>query len=103
LKLSTYGYIRLLLFLLPDASVYFSPLVLTLSAITVIHGALVTLRQVDTKAFIAMSSISHMGIVMLGLSSGTVHGIEGAMLMSVAHGLSSPALFIIVGGVMYDR
>lgn len=103
LKLSTYGYIRLLLFLLPDATVYFSPLVLTLSAITVIHGALVTLRQVDTKAFIAMSSISHMGIVMLGLSSGTVHGIEGAMLMSVAHGLSSPALFIIVGGVMYDR
>jgi NADH-ubiquinone oxidoreductase chain 4 len=83
--------------------VYFSPLVLTLSAITVIHGALVTLRQVDTKAFVAMSSVSHMGIVMLGLSSGTVHGIEGSMLMSVAHGLSSPALFILVGGVMYDR
>jgi NADH-ubiquinone oxidoreductase chain 4 len=103
LKLSSYGYIRLLLNLLPDACVYYSPLVLTLSVITVIHGAMVTLRQIDSKAFVAMSSVSHMGIVLLGLGTGTIHGIQGAVLLSVAHGLVSPALFIIVGGILYDR
>jgi NADH-ubiquinone oxidoreductase chain 4 len=103
LKLSTYGYIRLLLSLLPDACVYYAPLVLTISIITIIHGALVTLRQVDSKAYIATSSVSHMGIVMLGLGTGTLVGIQGAMLLSVAHGLVSPALFILVGGVLYDR
>ena len=66
----------LLLNLLPDACVYFSPLVLTLSVITVIHGALVTLRQIDSKAFVAMSSVSHMGIVLLGLGTVTIHGIQ---------------------------
>jgi NADH-ubiquinone oxidoreductase chain 4 len=103
LKLSSYGYIRLLLNLLPDACVYYSPLVLTLSVITVIHGAMVTLRQIDSKAFVAMSSVSHMGLVLLGLGTGTIHGIQGAVLLSVAHGLVSPALFIIVGGILYDR
>jgi len=103
LKLSSYGYIRLLLNILPDACVYYSPLVLTLSVITVIHGAMVTLRQIDSKAFVAMSSVSHMGLVLLGLGTGTLHGIQGAVLLSVAHGLVSPALFIIVGGILYDR
>lgn len=103
LKLSVYGYLRLLLPILPDACIYFRPLVLTLSIISIIHGSLVTLRQVDTKVFIAYSSVAHMGIVFVGLSSGTVHGIQGAILLSVAHGLISPALFILVGGILYDR
>ena len=89
--------------MLPDACVYFSPLVLCLSVITIIHGAIVTLRQVDSKTFIAISSVSHMGLIMLGLGSATLHGLEGAMLLSVAHGLISPALFILFGGVLYDR
>lgn len=103
LKLSVYGYLRLLLPILPDASIYFRPLVLTLGIISIIHGSLVTLRQVDTKVFIAYSSVAHMGVVFVGLASGTIHGIQGAILLSVAHGLISPALFIIVGGIYYDR
>ncbi len=103
LKLSVYGYLRILMPLLPEASRYFSPLVLTLGVITIIHGALVTLRQVDTKAFVAQSSVSHMGTVIVGLGAGNMHGLEGAILLSLAHGLVSPALFILVGGVLYDR
>ena len=103
LKLSVYGYLRVLLPILPEACHYFSPLVLTLGVITIIHGALVTLRQVDTKAFVAQSSVSHMGTVIVGLGAGNIHGIEGAILLSIAHGLVSPALFILVGGVIYDR
>jgi NADH-ubiquinone oxidoreductase chain 4 len=103
LKLSVYGYLRILLPILPEACNYFSPLVMTMGAITIIHGALVTLRQVDTKAFVAQSSVSHMGTVILGLGASNIHGIEGAILLSIAHGLISPALFILVGGVLYDR
>ena len=103
LKLSTYGFIRLLITLLPNGCVFFAPLTITVSIITIIHGALVTLRQIDSKAYIATSSVSHMGIVMLGLGTGTLIGLQGAMLLSVAHGLVSPALFILVGGVLYDR
>jgi NADH-ubiquinone oxidoreductase chain 4 len=103
LKLSVYGYLRILLPLLPEASNYFSPFVMTLGVITIIHGALVTLRQVDTKAFVAQSSVSHMGTVILGLGASNCHGLEGAILLSIAHGLVSPALFILVGGVLYDR
>lgn len=103
LKLATYGYMRILLQFLPDATSYFSPLVQTISVITLIYSSLATLRQTDFKALVAYSSIGHMAVVVLGLFSNTIQGIDGAILLSIAHGVVSPALFILVGGVLYDR
>lgn len=103
LKLATYGYMRIMLQFLPDASYYFSPLVQTVAVITIIYSSLVTLRQTDFKALIAYSSVAHMGVVVLGLFSNTIQGIEGAIILSIAHAFVSPALFILVGGVLYDR
>lgn len=103
LKLATYGYMRILIQFLPDATSYFSPLVQTIAVITLIYASLATLRQTDFKALVAYSSIGHMAVVVLGLFSNTVQGFEGAILLSIAHGVVSPALFILVGGVLYDR
>lgn len=103
LKLATYGYMRILIQFLPDATSYFSPLVQTIAVITLIYASLTTLRQTDFKALVAYSSIGHMAVVVLGLFSNTVQGFEGAILLSIAHGFVSPALFILVGGVLYDR
>lgn len=103
LKLATYGYMRILLQFLPDASYYFSPLVQTFAVVTIIYASLVTLRQTDFKKLVAYSSVAHMGVVVLGIFSNTTQGIEGAILLSIAHGFVSPALFFLVGGVLYDR
>ena len=103
LKLATYGYLRVLINFLPDATNYFSPLVQTIAIITIIYASLATIIQQDTKALIAYSSIAHMGVVILGIFSNTIQGLEGAMLLAIAHGFVSPALFICVGGVIYDR
>lgn len=103
LKMATYGSIRLLLQFLPDATYYFSPLVQTLAVMSVIYASLATLRQTDFKALVAYSSVGHMGIVVLGLFSNTVQGLEGSMVLSIAHGFVSPALFMLVGSVLYDR
>lgn len=88
---------------LPDASFYFAPMVQMIAGITVIYASLATLRQTDFKALIAYSSVGHMGIVVLGLFSNTVQGLEGAILLSIAHAFVSPGLFILVGSVLYDR
>ena len=88
---------------LPDATNYFSPLVQTIAIITIIYASIATIIQQDTKALIAYSSIAHMGVVILGIFSNTIQGLEGAMLLAIAHGFVSPALFICVGGVIYDR
>jgi NADH-ubiquinone oxidoreductase chain 4 len=88
---------------LPDATNYFSPLVQTIAIITLIYASLATIIQQDTKALIAYSSIAHMSVVILGLFSNTIQGIEGAILLALAHGFVSPALFICVGGIIYDR
>jgi NADH-ubiquinone oxidoreductase chain 4 len=103
LKLATYGYLRILITILPDATNFFSPLIQTIAVITLIYSSLVTIVQQDTKRLIAYSSIGHMAIVILGLFSNTIIGIEGAILLSIAHGLVSPALFTCVGGIIYDR
>ncbi|KAH0446767.1 hypothetical protein IEQ34_024393 [Dendrobium chrysotoxum] len=103
LKLATYGYMRILIQFLPDATSYFSPLVQTIAVITLIYASLATLRQTDLKALVAYSSIGHMAVVVLGLFSKTIQGIDGALLLSLAHGVVSPALFLLVGGVLYDR
>ena len=103
LKFATYGLLRVLINLLPDASHYFSPLVQTIAIVTLIYASLATIVQQDTKTLIAYSSIAHMAVVTLGLFSNTIQGIEGAILLALAHGFVSPALFICVGGVIYDR
>nr|YP_010697860.1 NADH dehydrogenase subunit 4 [Phellinidium ferrugineofuscum]WCF76821.1 NADH dehydrogenase subunit 4 [Phellinidium ferrugineofuscum] len=103
LKLATYGYLRVLINFLPDATHYFSPLVQTIALITIVYASLATVIQQDTKALIAYSSICHMGVVILGLFSNNIQGIEGAILLAIAHGFVSPALFICVGGVIYER
>lgn len=103
LKLSTYGFLRILINFLPDASNYFSPLVHTIAIITLIYASLATIIQQDTKGLIAYSSVGHMAVIVLGLFSNTIQGIEGAILLALAHGFVSPALFICVGGILYDR
>ena len=103
LKFATYGYIRVLINFLPDASHYFGPLVQTIAVVTLIYSSLATIIQQDTKSLIAYSSIAHMSVVILGLFSNSIQGIEGAILLSLAHGFVSPALFICVGGIIYER
>jgi proton-translocating NADH-quinone oxidoreductase chain M len=103
LKLATYGYIRVLIQILPDATNYFNPLIQTIGVITIIYASLSTIIQQDTKRLIAYSSVAHMGVVVLGLFSNTIQGLEGAILLALAHGFVSPALFICVGGIIYDR
>ena len=103
LKLATYGYIRVLIQFLPDATNYFNPLIQTIAVITIIYASLSTIIQQDTKRLIAYSSVAHMGVVVLGLFSNTIQGIEGAILLALAHGFVSPALFTCVGGIIYDR
>jgi len=103
LKFATYGYIRILINFLPDATNYFGPLVQTIAIITLIYASLSTIIQQDTKTLIAYSSIAHMSVVILGLFSNNIQGIEGAILLALAHGFVSPALFICVGGIIYDR
>lgn len=103
LKLATYGYLRILINFLPDATSYFSPLVQTISIITLVYSSLATLRQVDLKALVAYSSIAHMAVVILGIFSNTTQGIEGGIILSIGHGFISPALFICVGGILYNR
>jgi NADH-ubiquinone oxidoreductase chain 4 len=103
LKFATYGYLRVLINFLPDATNYFGPLVQTIAIVTLIYSSFATIVQQDTKSLIAYSSIAHMSVVILGLFSNTIQGIEGAILLSLAHGFVSPALFICVGGVIYER
>jgi NADH-ubiquinone oxidoreductase chain 4 len=103
LKLATYGYLRVLINLLPDATNYFSPLIQTFAIVSLIYASFSTIIQQDTKRLIAYSSVAHMAVVVLGLFSNNLVGIEGAILLAIAHGFVSPALFICVGGIIYDR
>lgn len=103
LKLAVYGFLRILIPLLPEATSYFSPLVQTVAVITLVYSSLTTLRQTDFKCLVAYSSIAHMSVVVAGVFSNTIQGIEGGLMLSIAHGFVSPALFMLVGGVLYDR
>lgn len=75
----------------------------TIAVITLVYSSLTTLRQTDFKCLVAYSSIAHMSVVVAGVFSNTVQGIEGGIMLSIAHGFVSPALFMLVGGVLYDR
>ena len=102
LKMGAYGFIRFSIPMLPDATIFFTPFVYTLSVIAVIYTSLVALAQHDMKKLIAYSSVAHMGFVTIGLFSITQQGIEGALIQMLSHGLISSALFLCVG-VVYDR
>ena len=102
LKMGTYGFIRFSLPILPDATVTFVPWVVGLSIIGIVYGALVAMAQRDWKRLIAYSSVSHMGMVMLGMFALTPVGITGSIVQQLNHGISTGALFLIVG-IVYER
>nr|YP_009130757.1 NADH dehydrogenase subunit 4 [Agarophyton chilense]AKA27612.1 NADH dehydrogenase subunit 4 [Agarophyton chilense] len=102
LKMGGYGFLRFSIPMFPKASIYFTPLIFTLSIIAIIYASLTTLRQVDLKKIIAYSSVSHMGFVTIGIFSLNLQGIEGSILLMLSHGLVSSALFLCVG-ILYDR
>lgn len=102
LKLGTYGFLRFSIPLFPYATLYFTPLIYTMSILAIIYTSLTTLRQIDLKKIIAYSSVAHMNFVTLGLFSLNAQGIEGSILLMLSHGLVSPALFLCVG-ILYDR
>ncbi|MEX0680032.1 MAG: NADH-quinone oxidoreductase subunit M [Balneolales bacterium] len=102
LKLGTYGMLRVMYPILPDGTHYFMYLMAALGMISIIYGALCAMAQQDFKKLIAYSSISHMGIVMLGMASLTNQGTVGAVLQMFNHGTITAMLFLIVG-VLYDR
>ena len=102
LKMGAYGFLRFSIPMLPDASVYFTPLVYTLSVVAVIYTSLVALAQEDMKKLIAYSSVAHMGFVTAGIFSLTQQGVDGALFQMLSHGIVSGALFLCVG-VVYDR
>lgn len=102
LKLGAYGFIRLSLPILPDASHYFAQFILILSAVAVIYTSLVALMQEDMKKMIAYSSVAHMGYVTAGIFAFNHQAIEGAVYQMLSHGIVSAALFLCVG-VLYDR
>jgi NADH-quinone oxidoreductase subunit M len=102
LKMGTYGLLRFCLPLFPQASFEFTPLLSTLAVIGIVYGALVAMVQTDIKKLVAYSSVSHLGFVVLGIFSMTEEGIQGAMIQMINHGLSTGALFLIVG-MLYDR
>ncbi len=102
LKMGTYGFFRFSMPLFPHATAIFFPLVGVLAVIGIIYGALVAMVQPDMKKLVAYSSVSHLGFVMLGLFALDTQGVEGSVIQMVNHGLSTGALFIIVG-MIYDR
>ena len=102
LKMGGYGLIRVNMGLLPDAHVYFAPLLATLGVVNIIYGALNSFAQSNMKRRLAYSSVSHMGFVLLGIASFTDLGINGAMLQMISHGLIAAVLFFLAG-VTYDR
>ena len=102
LKMGTYGYVRFAIPLFPEAAIKFAPLIATLAVIGIIYAALVAMVQEDVKKLVAYSSVAHLGFVMLGVFAFNVEGITGGMLQMINHGISTGALFLIVGFI-YER
>ncbi|NTU59448.1 MAG: NADH-quinone oxidoreductase subunit M [Deltaproteobacteria bacterium] len=102
LKMGTYGYLRFAMPLFPNATEQFTPFMMGLAVIGIIYGALVAMVQTDVKKLVAYSSVSHLGFVMLGLFSMNMQGVEGGIYQSLNHGISTGALFLLVG-VIYER
>ena len=102
LKMGTYGFIRFCLPLFPHAAHEFAGLIVILAIIGIIYGALVSMMQTDMKKLVAYSSVSHLGFVMLGLFAFNMQGMQGGTIQMINHGLSTGALFFLVG-VIYER
>ena len=102
LKMGTYGFVRFSLPMFPDATMHFMKPMLILSLIGIIYGALVAMMQKDMKTLVAYSSVSHLGFVMLGVFAATPTALQGGILQMINHGISTGALFLIVG-VVYER
>ncbi|MFP4516410.1 MAG: NuoM family protein [Desulfovibrionales bacterium] len=102
LKMGTYGFLRFCLPLAPEASVYFAPLMIGLSLASILYGGLVALGQSDIKKLIAYSSVGHMGFITLGIFMFNLRGVEGAIIQMLNHGITTGALFMMIGAV-YER
>ena len=102
LKLGTYGFLRFAMPLFPDAAMLVGPIITALAVIGIIYGAVVAMMQADIKKLVAYSSVSHLGFVMLGLFALNMQGVQGGIYQMVSHGLSTGALFLLVG-MIYDR
>ena len=102
LKMGTYGFLRFSLPIFPQATIDFIPVILCLSVIGIIYGALVSLAQDDIKKLVAYSSVSHLGYCMLGMFALNMEGVKGSIIQMINHGLSTGALFMIVG-MLYER
>lgn len=103
LKLSLYGILRLILPILPKASIDYTYIIFFIGVITIIYASFSTLRTIDVKELIAYSSVSHAAVYLLGVFSNVIQGIEGGILLGLAHGFVSSGLFICAGGILYDR
>jgi len=103
LKLSLYGIFRLILPILPKASLDYTFIVFLIGVITIIYASFSTLRTTDVKELIAYSSVSHAAVYLIGVFSNTIQGIEGGIILGLAHGFVSSGLFICAGGILYDR
>jgi len=102
LKLGVYGFLRYSLVLFPTASLFFSPLVYVFSLVGIIYASFCAVRQTDLKRIIAYSSIAHMNLIVLGIFSFNLLGLEGSILQSISHGFVSGGLFFLIG-ILYDR
>lgn len=102
LKMGTYGLLRFNLPLFPDASMYFAGFISVLAVIGIIYGALVAMVQTDMKKLVAYSSVSHLGFVVLGIFAMNQEAVQGAIIQMINHGLSTGALFLLVG-ILYER
>ncbi|HEV2351442.1 MAG TPA: NADH-quinone oxidoreductase subunit M [Terriglobia bacterium] len=102
LKMGTYGMLRFCLPLFPQAARDFAPIISVLAIIGILYGALVAMVQPDMKKLVAYSSVAHMGFVVLGIFAFNINGIEGAIYQMCSHGVSTGALFLLVG-MLYDR
>ncbi len=102
LKMGTYGFLRFNIPFFPEAAVKYAPLMATLAVIGILYGAAVSYSQQDVKKLVAYSSVSHLGFVMLGLFSLNSLGIQGGILQMINHGISTGALFLIIG-MIYER
>ena len=102
LKLGTYGLVRFGLYLFPEASVYFAPLMVTLGVVGIVYGAIAAAMQRDLKRLVAYSSVAHLGFIVIGTFAINTEGLTGGVLQMVNHGVSTGALFLLVG-MIYER
>jgi NADH-ubiquinone oxidoreductase chain 4 len=103
LKFGLYGILRLIIPILPKVSIDFAYIVFVIGVITIIYASFSTLRTTDIKELIAYSSVSHAAVYLIGIFTNTIQGIEGGILLGLAHGFVSSGLFICAGGILYDR